>query len=323
MIQALLVLTLTLPFSGHEPPRRPVHTYSIVARDAATGDLGVAVQSHWFAVGTSVAWAEAGVGAVATQSFTDPSYGALGLQLMKSGKTAKEALDALIAIDPNADVRQVAMVDRHGNVAAHTGKKCIQAAGHQTGEGYSVQANLMEQGTVWPAMAKAYENAKGDLADRLMAALEAAQGEGGDARGQQSAALLIVPGELGTAPWARKVNLRVDDNPAPLAELKRLLHVHRTYQHMNRGDDLMTQNNVEGALGAYATAAGMYPEMVEIRYWQAVTMAGAGKLDAALPIFREVFAAEPRWRVLTPRLVDAGLLPDDKDLLEAILGAGQ
>ncbi len=281
----------------------------------------MAVQSHWFAVGNQVAWAEAGVGAVATQSFTDPSYGALGLQLMRSGKTANEALAALIAIDPNENVRQVAMVDRYGNVATHTGKKCIAAAGHQAGVAFSAQANMMEKGTVWGAMAKAYEGAKGDLADRLVAALDAAQAEGGDVRGQQSAALLIVPGEAGKAPWAKKISLRVDDNPAPLAELKRLLHVQRTYQHMNRGDDLMTQNDVAGALEEYATAAQMYPEMVEIRYWQAITMAIAGKMDEALPIFREVFAQEPRWRELTPRLVDAGILPNDPALLQKILGA--
>jgi uncharacterized Ntn-hydrolase superfamily protein len=322
MVEILVFLLAALPFADGDLPRRPVHTYSIVARDPATGDLGVAVQSHWFAVGTSVAWAEAGVGAVATQSFTDPSYGALGLQLMRSGKTAKEALAALIAIDPNEAVRQVAMVDRHGNVAAHTGKKCIAEAGHQLGQAFSAQANLMEKASVWPAMAKAYEKTQGDLADRLVAALEAAEAEGGDLRGQQSAALLIVPGELGAAPWTRKINLRVDDNPRPLVELKRLLHVQRTYQHMNRGDDLMTQNDVKGALAEYATAAGMYPEMVEIRYWQAITMATAGKLDEALPIFREVFKAEPRWRVLTPRLVDAGLLPNDKTLLGRIMDAG-
>ncbi len=182
---------------------------------------------------------------------------------------------------------------------------------------------MMEKGGVWGAMAKAYESAQGDLADRLVAALEAAQNEGGDIRGQQSAALLIVPGEAGKVPWARKISLGVDDNPAPLAELKRLLHVQRTYQHMNRGDDLMTENDVKGALEEYATAAGMYPEMVEIRYWQAITMAVAGKMDEALPIFREVFKAEPRWRELTPRLVDAGLLPNDKALLEKILAAGK
>jgi uncharacterized Ntn-hydrolase superfamily protein len=322
MVEILVFLLAALPFADGDLPRRPVHTYSIVARDPATGDLGVAVQSHWFAVGTSVAWAEAGVGAVATQSFTDPSYGALGLQLMRSGKTAKEALAALIAIDPNEAVRQVAMVDRHGNVAAHTGKKCIAEAGHQLGQAFSAQANLMEKASVWPAMAKAYESTQGDLADRLVAALEAAEAEGGDLRGQQSAALLIVPGALGVAPWTRKINLRVDDHPRPLEDLKRLLHVQRTYQHMNRGDDLMTQNDVKGALAEYATAAGMYPEMVEIRYWQAITMATAGKLDEALPIFREVFKAEPRWRVLTPRLVDAGLLPNDKTLLGRIMDAG-
>lgn len=326
MVKALVLLlaSLSLPVAQPPgpgaPPRRPVHTYSIVARDPSTGDLGVAVQSHWFAVGAQVAWAEAGVGVVATQSFTDPSYGALGLQLMRSGKTAPEALAALIAIDPNENVRQVAMVDRFGNVASHTGKKCIAAAGHRQGEGFSAQANMMEKDTVWDAMAKAYAEAKGELPDRLLAALAAAQAEGGDIRGQQSAALLIVPGD-GKTPWAKKISLRVDDNPAPLAELARLLKVQRAYQHMNAGDDLMTRNDLPGALAEYATAAGMYPEMTEIRYWQALTLALAGKLDEALPIFRQVFAEEPRWRELTPRLVAAGILPDDPQLLARILGA--
>ena len=198
------------------------HTYSIVARDPATGNFGVAVQSHWFQVGAAVPWAEAGVGAVATQSFVRIDYGPLGLSLMRAGRSADEALQSLLATDAQRDVRQVAMVDRGGAVAAWTGPKCIQAAGHATGKGYSVQANLMDRPTVWPAMARAYESADGDFAARLLAALEAAEREGGDIRGRQSAALLIVRAESTGRPWEdRLVDLRVDDHAAPLPELRR------------------------------------------------------------------------------------------------------
>jgi uncharacterized Ntn-hydrolase superfamily protein len=301
---------------------RPVHTYSIVAQDPETGELGVAVQSHWFSVGAIVTWAEAGVGAIATQSFVEVSYGPLGLELMRAGKTAPEALTALLAADANADVRQVAMVDRHGNVAVHTGVKCIAEAGHHQGNRYSSQANLMEKDTVWDAMAAAYESADGDLADRLMAALEAAEAEGGDIRGRQSAAILIVSGTSDGSPWREKiVDLRVEDHPQPLAELKRLLAIQRAYRHMDHGDELFAGGDVEGALGEYATAADMYPEKVEIQFWQAVTMVGAGRLEEALPLFREVFAQEPRWHRLTPRLPASGLLPDDPETLRRILAA--
>ena len=318
------VLTSSAVAATPDVPLRPVHTYSIVARDPATGEMGVAVQSHWFSVGSIVSWAEAGVGAVATQSFVEPSYGPLGLALMRAGKTAPEALKALLAADKHGAVRQVAMVDRHGNVAVHTGESCIAEAGQRTGDGYSVQANMMENDTVWDAMAKAYESTEGDLAERLMSALEAAEAEGGDVRGRQSVAILVVPGKSEGAPWAeRVVDLRIDDHPEPLAEMRRLLKVHRAYAHMNEGDAHMTEEDVEAAMTSYAAAAEMYPEMAEIRYWQAITMASAGKVRESLPIFREVFAAEPRWRTLTPRLVQAGLLPDDPELLKTILSAGE
>ncbi|MEE8278891.1 MAG: DUF1028 domain-containing protein [Thermoanaerobaculia bacterium] len=303
-----------------EAPSRPVHTYSIVARDPATGDLGVAVQSHWFSVGSVVTWAEAGVGAVATQSFVEVSYGPLGLELMRAGKSAPEALAALLAVDPNASVRQVAMVDRQGNVAVHTGASCIAEAGHHQGEQYSAQANLMEKDTVWDAMAEAYEATSGDLAERLLAALQAGQREGGDIRGQQSAAIVVVPGTTQGAPWKeRVVELRVEDHSRPVEELKRLLRIHRAYEHMNRGDQRMAEEDVKGALEEYATAAGMLPENLEILYWQAVTLVGAGRLEEALPIFRRVFTEERRWWDLTPRLPASGLLPEDPEVMQRIL----
>src|SRR5919106_5264972 len=254
---SLLALTLAAAPSSfaQDPfrPLRPVATYSIVARDSATGEIGVAVQSHWFSVGTLVSWAEAGVGAVATQSFVDPRYGPLGLELMRLGRSAPEALRALVTSDADSAVRQVAMIDAQGRVAAYTGGRAIRAAGHRVGVQYSVQANLMEKATVWPAMARAFESTSGDLAERLLAALEAAQREGGDIRGKQSAALLIVRGESTGRSWVdRLVDLRVEDSPEPLAELRRLVNLERAYDLMNLGDERMTEGDVDRAVEAYA-----------------------------------------------------------------------
>jgi uncharacterized Ntn-hydrolase superfamily protein len=300
------------------------HTFSIVARDPATGEFGVAVQSHWFQVGPSVPWAAAGVGAVATQSFVKVDYGPKGLELMRQGKSAQEALDQLLAQDPEKDVRQVAMVDSQGRVAAWTGPKCIAAAGNQTGSGYSVQANLMDKPTVWPAMAKAFEAAKGDLADRLLAALDAAEAEGGDIRGRQSAALIVVKAHSSGEPWNdRTVDLRVDDNPAPLVELRRLLGLHRAYQEMNLGDEAVAKNDIPAAVGHYTKASTMAPEIAELPFWQAVTLFVAGQEDKALPLFKDVFAREPRWARLVPRLPAAGLLPDDPKKIERILSVAK
>ena len=318
-ILALLLTALALPCTAGEGPRRPVHTYSLVARDAATGDLGVAVQSHWFSVGSAVPWAEAGVGAVATQSFTEPSYGALGLALMKAGKSAPEALKALLAADADREVRQVAMVDAQGRSAAHTGAKCIQAAGHEVGEGFTVEANLMDQTSVWPAMAKAFKGAKGDLADRLLAALRAAQAEGGDLRGQQSAAILIVKGKPSGQPWNdRLFDLRVEDNPDPLKELGRLIQLRRAYILMDQGDGFVTAAKWAEAKAAYEAAAKLAPGVWEMPFWQAVALASSGKVSEALPIFKQVFAAEPFWKRLVPRLADVDQLPKDPALLKAI-----
>lgn len=299
---------------------RPVHTYSIVAHDPATGQLGVAVQSHWFSVGVLVPWAKAGVGAVATQSFVKVEYGPDGLKLMEQGFTAGQALKKLVSTDDGEAVRQVAMIDIHGNVAAHTGTRCIYAAGDQQGKNYSVQANLMEHETVWPAMAEAFESSSGDLADRMMAALTAAEVKGGDIRGKQSAAMLIVTGEPTGIPWKDKVlDLRIDDHPEPLQELQRLIRVHRAYQHANKGDLYVEHKEIEKALIEYKKAAKYYPENPELPYWSAVTLADIGRVKEALPIFRDVFSREPRLRTLIPRLVISGLLPENKDLIDKII----
>lgn len=299
-----------------------VHTYSIVARDARTGEIGVAVQSHWFAVGSNVTWAEAGVGAIATQSFIDPGYGVRGLAMLREGRAAPEVLRALLEADPQRDTRQVAIVDAQGRVAAHTGATCIRAAGHRVGSQYSVQANLMANDRVWPAMAEAFERSAGDLAERLLAALDAGEAAGGDIRGRQSAALLIVRPQGTGRPWAgadRVFDLRVDDHPTPLAELRRLVRLQRAYDHANRGDELFTTGKVDDALAQYAKAAEYAPEIVELPFWQAVTLASAGREAEALPIFARVFAAEPRWAELVPRLPPSKLLPDDAALVRRIV----
>jgi len=301
-------------------PLRPVHTYSIVARDPATGELGVAVQSHWFSVGTGVPWAEAGVGAVATQSFIDPSYGKLGLDLMRAGRSAPDALKALLAGDEARDVRQVAMIDAQGRVMAHTGAKDIPAAGHKVGENYSVQANLMLNDKVWPAMAQAFENTKGDLAERMMAALEAAQAAGGDIRGKQSAAIIVVTGKPTGRPWADRVfDLRVDDSAEPLKELRRLVNLQRAYNHMNAGDLAVERKENEKALAEYGAASRLVPDNAEMVYWHAVALVNMGRVDESLPLFRRVFEMDKNWATLTPRLMKIGLIVDDQKIIDRIV----
>ena len=316
----LVLAILTLVFSQKTSSMRPISTYSIVALDETTGELGVAVQSHWFSVGFLVPWAKAGVGAVATQSFVKVDYGPDGLQLMESGITAVDALKTLTSKDDGEAVRQVGMIDIKGNVAAHTGSRCIKYAGHIVGENYSVQANMMANGTVPKAMAVAFEKTKGDLADRMMAALEAAEAEGGDIRGKQSAAMVIVSGEPSGVDWKdTKLSLRIEDHPTPLIELKRLIRVHRAYQHANMGDHYMETEEIDKALIEYSKAAEYYPENAELPYWSAVALANGGRLEEALPVFQSVFQRNPDLKIMTPRLVKSGLLPDDESLISKIM----
>ena len=316
----LVLAILTLVFPQKTSSMRPISTYSIVALDETTGELGVAVQSHWFSVGFLVPWVKAGVGAVATQSFVKVDYGPDGLQLMESGITAVDALKTLTSKDDGEAVRQVGMIDIKGNVAAHTGSRCIKYAGHIVGENYSVQANMMANGTVPKAMAVAFEKTKGDLADRMMAALEAAEAEGGDIRGKQSAAMVIVSGEPSGVDWKdTKLSLRIEDHPTPLIELKRLIRVHRAYQHANMGDHYMETEEIDKALIEYSKAAEYYPENAELPYWSAVALANGGRVEEALPVFQSVFERNPDLKTMTPRLVKSGLLPDDKSLISKIM----
>jgi uncharacterized Ntn-hydrolase superfamily protein len=303
------------------PPGPLAHTFSIVARDSSTGEMGVAVQSHYFSVGPIVPWAEAGVGAVATQSLVLVDYGPRGLDLMRSGLTARQALDSLLKADTNSAVRQVAMIDAHGNVATHTGTGCIPDAGHHAGAQYSAQANLMANDRVWPAMAKAYESAHGDLAERLLQALEAGQEAGGDIRGKQSAAIVIVRAQSTGKPWADRImDLRVEDHAEPITELRRLVRLRRAYNLEDQGDNWIAEKKPDQALEAYAEAAKLAPEVVELQFWAAVSMYTNGREKEALATFHRVFARERRWVDLVPRIAKVGLFPNDPKKIAEVQG---
>lgn len=296
------------------------HTFSIVARDPLTGEMGVAVQSHWFSVGSIVSWGEAGTGVVATQSFVNPSFGPRGLELLKSGKTPQEAVDELIASDEGRDVRQLAILDSKGRAASYTGKNCIPDAGNIAKENYSVQANLMLNDKVWPEMSKAFEESTGPLAERMLAALEAGQNAGGDIRGKQSASILIVKGESTGKIWEdRTIDLRVEDNPEPIKELKRLLEVYRAYEHMNKGDLAVERNDMVLAMKEYSAAEEMFPDNLEMKFWHAVTLVNNKNSEEALTMFKDIFSQDENWRILFSRLPKAGLLTIDSKNFETIM----
>jgi uncharacterized Ntn-hydrolase superfamily protein len=282
----------------------------------------VAVQSHFFNVGSIVSWAEPGVGAVATQSLVEPAFGPDGLELMRDGKSAPAALQQLLESDPGEAVRQVALVDRGGRVAVHTGMRCIAHAGHALGEQVSAQANMMERETVPRAMIRAYSEAGGrPLPERLLAALEAAEGEGGDVRGRQSAAMVVVTARASGSPTKdRPVDLRVDDHADPVRELRRLLRLQGAYAHASAGDDLAGAGDLAGALVEYETAHRAHPENLELAFWYGLALAGNGREDEAIRVLRAPFQAHPGWVELLKRLPAAGLFPDDDELIARLAG---
>lgn len=321
LIMALLlansIAILAQNFKSDEPF---AHTFSIVARDTATGEVAVGVQSHWFSVGTSVCWGKSGVGVVATQSFVNPAFGPDGLALMEKGISAKDALKQLIEADNGRDFRQLALLDNHGSVESYTGAKCVQSAYNIVGDNFSVQANMMLNEQVVPAMAKAFlDNANLPLAERVVQVLIAAQKAGGDIRGKQSAALLVVGPEKVPAWQDKMVDLRVDDSNNPLPELSRLLLVYRAYEHMNKGDLAVEHNDMPLALKEYAAAEEMQPDNIEMKYWKAVTMANNGMIKESLPIFKVVFEKDANWREMTKRLPVSGLLVVSEEQLQKIL----
>jgi uncharacterized Ntn-hydrolase superfamily protein len=319
----VFILSITLANAQVFKSNNPlVHTFSIVARDSVTGEMAVAVQSHWFSVGTAVSWAEAGVGAVATQSFTNKSFGPRGLALLKSGLTAQATLDSLLSYDEGREVRQVAIVDNKGNVATHTGKGCIQYATQVQGNQFSVQSNMMLGDKVSQAMAEAFAKSKARaLGERMLQALEAAQRVGGDIRGQQSAALIVVPGSSEGKPWdERTVDLRVDDHTQPIKELRRLYGVSIAYEHMNKGDLAIEKNDMAGAMNEYNAAMKMMPGNLEMQYWTAITLANNKQMGKALPILKNVFTKDKNWKELTRRLPAVKLLVVREDELKKIMG---
>ena len=276
-------------------------TYSSVGRDPETGELGVAVQSRAFNTGAAVPWGAPGIGVVATQSFTERSYGPLGLELLRAGKSAEQALDELVTADDESQYRQVAILDAEGRAAVHVGEACIPAAGYASSDDFSAQANMVASERVWKSMAEAFERSQGPLEERLLDALDAAEAAGGDWRGRQAAGILVVGAE-GEA-WEREVDLRVDDHPEPVAELRRLVRLGRAYRAMR------------GPPGPSADDLEVLPELD--RLWAQIYMATAtGKLDEARERLRPLLEAEPRWGDFVRALAERELLPNADKLLE-------
>ena len=296
------------------------NTYSIVARDEKSGQLGVGVQSHYFNV-SIVTWGESGVGVVATQSFVNKSFGIRGLELLKEGLSPEEALNKLISEDEGRDVRQVSILDAKGRVATHTGVKCIKHAGHKIGANFSVQANMMLSEKVWPLMAEAFETSEGlPLPERIINSLEAAETVGGDIRGKQSANILIFSGEPNNEKWEEPLmDLRVDDNKEPLKEIRRLLTLYRAYEQGDKGDQAMEKGDINEALECYKKGMEMVPDNLELKYWTAVSLANSKEIDESLVLFKDVFKKYDNWRTLTERLPEVNLLQIEKEDLEKIL----
>ena len=296
------------------------HTYSIVARDSVTGDIGVAVQSHWFSVGSVVTYGKAGVGVVATQSLVNPSYGPKGLALMEQGLSPQQALDVLLANDNGEMYRQVAFLDNEGNVATHTGSSCIEMAGHKQGKNFSVQANMMLNNTVWDAMANAFESTVGTLQERILAALKAAENQKGDIRGKQSAAILIVKGKATGNSWEDIImDLRVEDHENPIKELERLINIHKAYDYMNKGDLAMEEGDSQKAEQLYLNAQKLFPSNLEMKYWYAINLLNNKNFDKAKPILQSIFKEDFNWRTLTARLVKSKLLVISDYELEKVM----
>jgi uncharacterized Ntn-hydrolase superfamily protein len=282
-------------------------TYSVIARDPATGELGVAVQSHYFQVGATVPWGEPGIGAIASQSIAEPRYGTLGLELMRAGYSPEQALAAVRSADPDQDSRQVAMIDAQGRVAVHSGARCIPEAGHCVGDGFSVQANLMARDTVWDAMAGAFEASKEPLAERMLAALDAAEAEGGDIRGRQSAAILVVAATRAGLPFEdRPIDIRVEDHPDPLVEMRRLLRLKRAYQASSAGFRAGVAGDAEKARELRLAALEIAPELVELRFFAGIGVAAAGDLDGGADLLRPLTADGDHWLEAMRRLVRVG-----------------
>lgn len=304
----------------YRPGLMPASTYSIVGHDLATRQLGIAVQSYYFAVGSEVAFAEAGVGAIATQAWVEPRYGTEGLQLMRDGMSASDALRKILSSDEGADFRQVGFVDANGNAASHTGSRAVGEACKVSGPGFAAQANIMWKPGVCDAMAEAFQTTDGDLAARLMSALHAAEKAGGDIRGKQSAAIKVVGGDRNAIPLEQTIyDVRVDEDADPINELDRQLGIARAYRFLKLGDDRWSADDLDGALNYYFKARELLPDSYEMNFWLGVLYVAAGDVDESLQYFELAFAMRPVLMEVIPRLVASGSLPDDDEIVEKIL----
>jgi uncharacterized Ntn-hydrolase superfamily protein len=297
-------------------------TCSIIARDPATGELGIAVQSRYFAVGRIVPWIEAGVGAVVSQSFANPVYGHETLRLLRSGLEPQHALKKLLSEDPGEAMRQVAILDAQGRIAEHTGTQCVPAAGHAAGANCCAQANMMAKNTIWNAMVQAFENASGELADRLLAAMEAAEREGGDVRGRQAASLIVVSGKpSGISRLDHSVDLRVDDHPDPVAEIKRLLRYSRAHERANRAINKAVANDLSAALADLDVCCESYPNEPEFLIRRVLVLIPLGRIGEALQTLRQAYAIHPGWSELLLRFADAKVIPIRREMLEPLVAS--
>ena len=287
-----------------------VHTYSILARDPETGAIGGAVQSHWFNVGNTVLWGKAGVGMVATQSFVNASFGSKGIAMLEQKSEAQSVLSSLLSGDSEKELRQVAVIDVGGGVAAFTGNRCIEAAGHVVGEQFSVQANLMENTSIWTSMAEGFRESQGKpFALRLLKALQGAQEAGGDLRGMQSAALLIVSPQPAQSPYeGRLIDLQVADHIDPLTELNRLYWIDRAYKHTAEAENLLALKKDKAAIAEYENAMRCIPNNLELQFWYAIALLNMHREIKALPLLQTIVSLEPNWLLLLSRLQSVGLL---------------
>jgi uncharacterized Ntn-hydrolase superfamily protein len=302
-------------------------TYSIVARDPETGRFAVAVQSHFLSVGPVVPWLEAGVGAIATQASVNISFGPIGLEMLRAGQSAAEVVASLTGGDERAAIRQLGVVDAEGRAAAHTGSECIPACGHHVGDGYTVQGNLLERDSCWPAMADAYETAltRGEpFVERLLLALEAAEREGGDVRGRQSAAIMVVDGEVRPTRWrgrlwgGRLMDLRIEDHADPVPELRRIVTMQLAYDLSDNDGDAARAG--QSAADRYAQVRKLAPDAYELVFWTGLELATAGDIEAGRRELQIAFAADSRWRTTLQHLADAGREGVTPELAASLLG---
>ena len=314
-----LLLPCAPPLGAQERAATPpvhhdeiVATFSIVARDPATGELGVAVQSRAFRAGAIVSYAKAGVGAIATQAAANQTYGPRGLDLLELGLSPDEVVAHLTGSDPGRDRRQLAVIDARGRVRAYTGSGTSAWAGHIEGENYSVQGNILAGEAVVQAMATAFESSSGALALRLMDALDAGEAVGGDARGKQAGGVLVVRpiGDSGRT-TDRWVDVRVDDHAEPFKELRRLVNMSVSRNHAREARSLAEQGRFSEAIERQREAVAIVPDEDQLIYGLARLHARAGDAANAVATLRDAIDRNPRWRELAATQQDFDSIRDD------------